>query len=318
MCQCRGFIFTTFAPPEDSDDAGYPKPDFEDSVECAYMIYGREIAPDTGSKHLQGFVYFKSPRSFASVQKQFTPRHVEKSCAPISAIEYSKKEGNFVERGICPEFRAKVRSEKGARASKENFRDFIAMSRVGDFEGLADKHPGLFVNHYRTMFGIKKDFAPAPPSLSVLDNYWFWGPPGTGKSHRARTMFGDRPVFVKGPTKWWDSYNGEEIVVIDDLGAQHEWMVDYLKVWADKYAFNAETKGGSMRIRPKIVVVTSNRSIHEMFNEKYSIDVGPLLRRFKEDYMSIPYYDPSDAPSDPSLDPLEFQFPNSQSLPSYP
>lgn len=256
------------------------------------MVYGRETAPDTGRKHLQGFVYFKCPRSFPSVQKQFKPRHVEKSVAPLEAITYCQKEGDFTERGTKPDFRAKSRSEKGALASKENFRDFIALSRKGDFETLLDKHPGLAVSHYRTMWALQKDFRPMPSPLTHLENYWFWGPAGTGKSHRARHMFGDRSVYVKGPTKWWDGYNAEEIVVIDDLGSQHDWMVDHLKVWADKYPFNAEMKGGMMRIRPKIIIVTSNRSIAQLFGDKYSVDLEPLWRRFTEESMDEKFVEP--------------------------
>lgn len=44
---------------------------------------------------------------------------------------------------------------------------------------------------------------------------WIYGPPGTGKTHRARTRYGK--VYLKPQNKWWDGYQGEETVVIDDL-----------------------------------------------------------------------------------------------------
>lgn len=241
---------------------------------------------------MQGFVYFKNPRSFSSVQKQFAPRHVEKSVAPLEAITYCKKEGKYTERGTQPVWSKKDRSRKGGAASKENYRDFISLARTGQYETILDKHPGLAVQHYRSMFAFNKDFGPQVPNLSQLDNYWFFGPPGTGKSHRARTMFPGKSVYVKPPTKWWDGYQGEPVVVIDDIGSKQDYLVDFIKVWSDKYPFQAEVKGGSMKIRPEIVIITSNRSIEELFSPNYPIDVAPLKRRFKEEFMGEEYHVP--------------------------
>ena len=37
--------------------------------------------------------------------------------------------------------------------------------------------------------------------------------------------------------KWWESYEGEDTILIEDVGRTHEWMGDFLKIWADKYGF---------------------------------------------------------------------------------
>lgn len=52
-----------------------------------------------------------------------------------------------------------------------------------------------------------------------------------------------------------------------------------MKIWADKYAFPCEIKNGADLIRPKIIVVTSNYSIRDIFPAKE--DYEPLERRFK-------------------------------------
>jgi len=58
-----------------------------------YMIFGREICPSTGTPHLQGFVQFKSKRSFLVV-KCLLPwgTHIEKAreSAFVNA-QYCKK-----------------------------------------------------------------------------------------------------------------------------------------------------------------------------------------------------------------------------------
>jgi len=53
----------------------------------------------------------------------------------------------------------------------------------------------------------------------------------------------------------------------------------HLKIWADRYAFNVEVKGGSMYVRPKIIVITSNYHPKDIWNDNTTLE--PILRRFK-------------------------------------
>lgn len=52
----------------------------------------------------------------------------------------------------------------------------------------------------------------------------------------------------------------------------------HIKVWADIYPFTCETKGGTMHIRPKKIVVTSNFSIEEVYPTEQ--DSAAIRRRF--------------------------------------
>lgn len=94
------------------------------------------------------------------------------------------------------------------------------------------------------------------PTLSTLANEWHYGPPGCGKSSGVRTSFPDH--YQKPINKWWDGYNAEGTVILDDFGEEHKCLGYYLKIWADHFPFTAETKGGTVRLRPERIVVTSN------------------------------------------------------------
>lgn len=125
--------------------------------------------------------------------------------------------------------------------------------------------------------------APAA-DLDELDNYWFYGPPGTGKSHRARHEFGE--YYDKPLNKWWDDYKQQPTVIIDDVDLKSAEHAHLFKRWADKYAFTGETKGGTVRLRPRRIVVTSNYHPEDIFNSQ---DAPAIVRRFKIQVMNDQY-----------------------------
>lgn len=68
-------------------------------------------------------------------------------------------------------------------------------------------------------------------------------------------------------TKWWDGYRDEPIVLIEDFDVYSREYTRLLKLWADQYAFPVEVKGGSMTIRPLLIVVTSQYSISRIWQD---------------------------------------------------
>lgn len=67
---------------------------------------------------------------------------------------------------------------------------------------------------------------------------------------------------MKPQNKWWDGYDNEPIIVLDDLDHQGgQCLGHYLKIWADKYPFTAEVKGGRVYPEYTHIIVTSNYTI---------------------------------------------------------
>lgn len=124
-----------------------------------------------------------------------------------------------------------------------------------------------------------KDSMKKPDPMSTVTGLWIYGPTGTGKTHSVVTQHPDR--YIKPLNKWWDGYQGEDVVHIDEISPEHsKWIAPFLKKWADKWPFDAEVKGGAKQIRPKLIVVTSNYSMQDMgFHEN---DIPALARRFRQ------------------------------------
>lgn len=233
-----------------------------------YLIIGNEVCPDTGRLHFQGFCVFNSNKRLTALKKINAGAHWTLCNGTASQNrEYCIKGGDFTEWGDLPATR-----EQRALADKEKWADVIRSAKEGTCE---QEYPGEFVRYNTT---LKRMNRVKPKDLEEFCGVWYWGPTGTGKSRAARLDFPD--YYLKQKTKWWDGYDGEETVLIDDITPSHKFLGEKLLNWCDIYYINAEIKGGNILIRPKRVVVTSNFSIDEVFGVDPDVDMDALRRRF--------------------------------------
>lgn len=70
-------------------------------------------------------------------------------------------------------------------------------------------------------------------------------------------------MFLKKQSKWWDGYNGERVVYLEDYDT--ETLGHYLKEWADRWPCTGEFKSGTLPLSHELFIVTSNYSIRDLF-----------------------------------------------------
>jgi len=105
---------------------------------------------------------------------------------------------------------------------------------------------------------------------------WIYGPPGSGKSHVARS-FSDS-LYIKAQNKWFDGYDGELNILLDDLDTAV--LGHYLKIWADRWACSGETKGGTVNLRHHRFIVTSNYTPEHFWGDDVAM-CDAINRRFR-------------------------------------
>lgn len=234
--------------------------------EARYGIVGKETG-ESGTPHLQGYVCFPSGKTMSAVKRILGQRcHLEIARGmPSSNRTYCSKEGSFEEFGDLPQD-----PRQSGERERERWIAARAAARTGDFDAIdAD----IYVRHYSTLKRIAFDHMPRVEDLEAPCGLWWYGDPGTGKSLTARRTYPN--LFPKAQNKWWDGYSGEDVVLIDDLDSPA--MGHLLKIWLDAYAFVAEVKGGSRRIRPRQIVITSNYSPEELWPD--DSQVAAAVRR---------------------------------------
>jgi len=185
----------------------------------------------------------------------------------------------------------------GGKATEDLWALNMSLALAGEWDELTPKHQVLYRSHYEKYVDTKR---PPPRKLTwkrgESPNLWIYGPTGTGKSHMARELYPD--LYEKLPDKWWENYNYENVVLYDDIGMfEAAYLGGALKRVADIYPFRGERKYGSLMLRPKIVIVTSNYRPEQLFPDP-SVH-GPILDRFRLINLTVKYvlpggFDPID------------------------
>jgi len=266
----RGWLFTW---------NNYPATyrDTLDELECRYVCAGEEIAPTTGTPHLQGYVYFSAQKRLSSLRRLLPGCHLLPAngtakqnrdyCAKSRDVD-EQPNAVFYERGNMP-----VDAAAKGEAERVRWQTAWDNAKLGNIEAIP---VDIRVRQYSAIRRIQRDYMPSVESLSSPCGVWIYGLSGAGKSRSVMDAF--PTCYPKPRTQWWDGYQGESVVLLDDVDKFDVRLGGYLKHWADCYPFIGEDKGGSKKIRPLRFFVTSQYRIEEIWEDEKTRDA--LLRRF--------------------------------------
>lgn len=256
--QSHGWVFTINNPTLEDEEAVKAMADF-----AKYIVCGKETGAQNGTPHLQGYVYLHKLASRKSISRVL-PRA---RCDPARGSDfdnfgYSGKQDLWFKHGKPPNQggRTDIHEMEGCTSMREIVMQATSVQAI------------LLAQKRLEFTEPKRDFLP-----NVI---WLYGGSEAGKTKSVFDAFGYDVVHKQDTFKWWQGYDGHDVVVIDDLRADFCKYHELLTL-LDRYPYVVEQKGGSRQLRARTMFVTSCYSPWEVYKGKTTEDLKQLIRRIK-------------------------------------
>lgn len=228
---------------------------------CDYMLFGYEVGEE-GTPHLQGFFYAGTQRVLSAIKKKTSDRiHLENARDIPASIAYCKKDGNFFEQGDPP--------NQGKRADLDGLKEMIEkrapMKEVAqaNFGAFLQFHKGLKI--YHELCFEPRDHTQPPPQV-----IWLFGSTGTGKSAYPYKHHPQADIYVKPPGQWFDGYQQQPAVVLDDFDPSHMCFRNLLHL-LDRYPHKVPVKGSFVEFNSNYIYITSDKPPQEMYPNRHEL-----------------------------------------------
>lgn len=230
-------------------------PEIQNSPEFKFIVFQLERAPETGRLHLQGYLEAKKTCRFTWIQRNwpylgtahFEPRNGTRD----QAIAYCKK----------PESRVAGPWEFGQNTGQGHRSDLVELTEKirggGSILDIASEFPSAYIRYSRGIERLANLIGPRRKVDWEMRVIVLWGDSGSGKTHLAKEWFPDAYDWMpqRGNQIWWDGYNGETAILINEFA--NNFQFHYALRILDEPGIRVETKGGTVNLYAKTIVLTS-------------------------------------------------------------
>lgn len=251
-----------------------------------YLIFGLEVAPETSTKHIQGYIQLNEAQRFNYLQKYFNLQrnkklfkfHIEiANGTPEQNIKYCSKDGDFYAFGTPQSQGKRTDMTEIKELIKANPKDIVNIidSRANNLQQLkfAQSIQPIYLTHRN-------------PELKP-QAFWIFGATGIGKTSLVYKSFTD--ICSVSSYDWLGTgYNQNECFLMDDFRPENLRFEMLLKL-TDRYPLSLYFKGGQIPFNSPYIVITSPKSISETF-VRSTEDLKQLRRRVTEIHLGIIEY----------------------------
>lgn len=197
----------------------------QDWEEVNYIIYGHEIAPSTGTKHLQGYIQFKAKHRITWIKKKLGDTiHLEiAKGSPASNEDYCSKDEHYYERGIIKVKGSNKNELKELIEKCDTWNDVLSICKIEKHLPYArevwnNRKPeiqeGVVLRPWQNKLFI--ELMKVPDDRSIVWVYDKNG--GIGKTFFCKYMYTNYDAFYCSPAKGADiihMYNNQRIILYD-------------------------------------------------------------------------------------------------------
>lgn len=225
--------------------------EFWKKFECQYIIVGKEVAPTTGTPHLQGYVELIKRTSFSSLLKIIPAGvHIERrKGTQKQAIVYCSKDGDT--------FSVGEPKRQGSRSDYDLAKHLLTNS-VSIATAL-DEYEDFIIGTLNAYEKLQKYISVGGTRVKPTV-IWIYGPGGSGKTERAYSLAGDSVYKVDLLDKgWFDGYDRHKTVIIDDFCCDEDNAQLFKTILAitDRYPLRVNVKGCTVWFTPEQIIFTS-------------------------------------------------------------
>lgn len=227
-----------------------------------FLIFGLELAPETGTKHVQGYIQLNEAQRFKYLHKYFNLQRDNKlfrfhidiaNGTPEQNINYCSKDGDFYQYGTPVSQGKRTDMIVIKELVKENPKQLneVIDERANNLQQLK------FAQSIQ-QFYLKNRDPNYPPKV-----FWIFGSTGAGKTSLVYQTFDD-VCSVSSPRWAGTGYNQNECLLFDDIREFDIPFNDLLKI-TDRFPYTLERKHGHIPLNSPFIIFTSPRNIDHTF-----------------------------------------------------
>lgn len=232
--------------------------------ECLkYIAFEKEVAPSTGTPHLQGFLYTWEPMRISQLNAMFLKR-----------ARYAVMVSDFNHNNVYCRKDTGSLEEFGERPIQGKRTDIVGVKRLIDAGmnlqeiQIDEAYFNIVLKNERALLkysDYQRGKRLRVEGRKVPEVHVRIGPSRTGKSKYVYNKHGMVNVFSVPSLNgnWYDAYDGEKFVIFDDVVAGSVPPSAHFKRITDGYPMQVPIKGGFTWFRPDIIYFTSNHPVKD-------------------------------------------------------
>jgi hypothetical protein len=169
------------------------------------------------------------------------------------------------------------------QGTRTDMQEAVSLVKESGMKALAQEKPGLYIRYNKGFSSLLSELQPERDFKPIV--YWLYGPTGRGKTHIVQRLFGTsvKDVWYSSEDgKYWDGYNNQDVVVLDDFRKTFCPFESLLKILG-QVPYNVNVKFGFRTLNSHWVFISAPFSPTKMY-EDINEDVKQLTRRIKKVY----------------------------------
>lgn len=283
-----------------------------------YIIWAPQVAPTTGTPHLQGYVQFKKPKAASEAHKMITSGRAkikvikargswQHNYAYIAGDEKQTNSGPTVIHGEPQEGLENSPSRQGLRTDLQEVKERLREEKPDVVE---EDMPDMWARYPQYMVKCelqRKKREPIEWPLKVWGvevtkpdpamkkrHWWFWGPPDIGKTRTIGEATKGKAVFW-APTEAkyrFENYRNEELIIYDDVIPELSELIN-----VSNHAYGQQQRPGGRRYTAGYWEEGTDRTIIVLSNSEPNLWPASFYARFNVMELKAQMAQPAAAPA---------------------